>query len=134
MSGFVTPILDQSTCGSCAAHAASSTIESCLAIASSKQIPIIFTLYSIFNVKIHSPNQNPSNSWWTVHRVFKLEKTQSWRGLTKDVKMASLMSTWSGFRRLRILIRLLETILFDLLSQQESASILDMALTTSTTS
>ena len=48
-SGFVTPILDQSTCGSCAAHAASSAIESCLAIASSKQIPIIVqqSVYSI---------------------------------------------------------------------------------------
>ena len=37
LSGFVSPVLDQSPCQSCAAHAAVSTIESCLAIASSKE-------------------------------------------------------------------------------------------------
>ena len=35
-SGFVTPVISQDPCNSCAAHSASSSIESCLAIASSE--------------------------------------------------------------------------------------------------
>ena len=36
-SGFVTPVLNQITCNSCAAHASTSALETCLAIASSKE-------------------------------------------------------------------------------------------------
>ena len=34
VSGYVTPVLSQGTCASCAAHSAASTIESCIAISS----------------------------------------------------------------------------------------------------
>ena len=61
-----------------------------------------------------------------------MEMGQSWRDLTTGVISAALlMSTLSGFRRLRLRIRMLKNILFAL--RRVSVSILDTALTTSTT-
>ena len=85
-------------------------------------------------MKIHSLNRNPSNNWWTAQMDYKLEMGQSWRELTWDVWMASLMFILSGSRQLRFLIRILKTILFAQMNLQGSAPIIYMALTISTTS
>ena len=66
--------------------------------------------------------------------VLWLEMEQRWHELTWDARLALLMFISSGSRRLRLLIRKPETILFAQMSLRGSAPIMDTALTILTTS
>ena len=65
--------------------------------------------------------------------VLELETGQRCFELTRDVRLALLMSISSGSSRLRDLLRLVGTILCAQMSLQGSAEVMDTALTTSTT-
>ena len=66
--------------------------------------------------------------------VLELETGQRCFELTRDVRLALLMSTSSGSSRLRDLLRLIGNILFVQMSLRGNAPIVDTALTILTTS